>query len=100
MTVPDGAYTAVLDRFEEGPEADRPLAVLVCERDDKAVGDLVVEQGAVPQPGRYVDAVLAVEIENGALAAAEYRPGETERRRASAQSRFDRLSERPDDDES
>jgi len=97
VSVPDGEYVAVLDRFEEGPDPGRPLAVLVCERDGTAVGDLVVEQGAVPQPARHVDAVLAVEVEGGDLVAATYRPAETERRNESAQSRFDRLSERPEE---
>jgi len=98
MSVPDGEYVAVLDRFEETGDG-RPVAVLVCERDGEAVGDLVVEQGAVPQPGRHVDAVLDVELEGGELVAADYRPAETDRRQESAQSRFDRLSRRPGGDE-
>ena len=98
MSVPDGSYAAVLDRFEETGEG-RPAAVLVCERDGEAVGDLVVGQGALPQPGRHVDAVLDVEVANGELVAADYRPAETECRRESAQSWFDRLSRRPGGDE-
>jgi hypothetical protein len=99
VSVPDGEYVAVLDRFEEGPDADRPLAVLVCERDGETVGDLVVAHVAVPQPGRHVDAVLDVTVEDGELVAADYRPEETERRKESAQSRFDRLSRRPGEDD-
>lgn len=93
----DGTYTAVLDRFEVDAD-DRRLAVLVIEADGEDVGDLAVPVTDLPEAARQQDAVLDVTVADGACAAAEYRPEETERRREDAQSRVDRLSRRPDDD--
>lgn len=91
----DGTYTAVLDRFEEH------LAVLLLEADGETVGELVVEQEALPEQARHVDAVLSVELADGELVDVTYEQAETTDRSESAQRRFDRLSERPpsaDDD--
>lgn len=89
----DGSYTAVLDRFEVDAD-DRRLAVLVVEADGEAAGELVVPADDLPADARHEDAVLAVDVADGDLAAATYRPDETDRRREDARSRFDRLSSR------
>jgi hypothetical protein len=96
--VEDGSYTAVVDRFEVDAD-DRRLAVLLLEADGGTVGDLVVPAGELPSDARAADAVLSVEVVDGDMAAVEYRPDETDRRAEDAQSRFDRLSRRPGDDE-
>lgn len=88
---PDGTYLAVLDRFEVGADGDR-LAVLVLERAGETRGRLVVPGGDLPGNARHVDAVLEVAVDAGDLASARYLPDETERRRADAQDRFDRLA--------
>lgn len=93
----DGSYTAVLDRFEVDAD-DQRLAVLLLEADGEQVGDLVVETDALPPEARHQDAVLGVEVDAGDLASATYRPEETEAREERAQSRFDRLSRRLDED--
>ena len=93
--IPDGQYTAIIDRIEDGH------ATLLLEKDGEDAHELVVYPEALPSNGQYSDAILMVEITDGELAKATYRPDETEARQESAQSRFDRLSERPpsDDDE-
>jgi hypothetical protein len=96
--VEDGSYTAVVDRFEVDAE-DRRLAVLMLEPDGDVVGDLVVPADALPAAARSADAVLSVEVVDGDLADAEHRPDETDRRAEDAQSRFDRLSRRPGEEE-
>jgi hypothetical protein len=63
------------------------------------VDDLVVPVEDLPGDAREADAVLDVEVTDGDLAAATYRPSETERRAEDAQSRFDRLSRRPGEDD-
>jgi hypothetical protein len=91
--IPDGTYTAVLDRIEDG------LAALVVEVDGTSADELLVEPTALPEEARHADAVLTVEVQDGTMVEASYRPSETERRRESAQSRFDRLAERPPSDD-
>lgn len=90
--IDDGTYAAVLDRFEG------ELAVLLLEADDDLAGELAVPTDALPADGQHVDAVFAVEVDDGDLVDADYDPDETDRRRTDAQSRFDRLSERPPSD--
>jgi hypothetical protein len=89
--IPDGSYTAVLDRFES-----KDAVLEVSGETDRY--ELVVDQHELPQPSRHVDAVLSIEIVDGELASADYEPEETERRKQQAQSRFDRLSSRPPDE--
>jgi len=96
--VDDGSYTAVLDRIEAGAD-DRRLAVLVLAVDGSDVGELVVPVGELPADAREPDAVLDVAVADGDLVAATHRPAESERRAADAQSRFDRLSKRPGEDD-
>ena len=92
--IPDGQYTAVVDRIEDGH------ATILLEEDGEDAHELVVCPGALPSDGRHSDAILTVEINDDELAEAKYRPDETEARQESSQSRFDRLSERlPSDDE-
>lgn len=86
-------YTAVIDRFEGD------LAVLLLEDDGATVDDIAVDRSALPDDARHVDAVLSVVVEDEELLDASYRPDETEQRTESAQSRFDRLSQRPPSEE-
>ncbi|WP_254840157.1 DUF3006 domain-containing protein [Natronomonas marina] len=93
--IPDGTYTAVLDRIEDG------VATLLLEEDGEDAHQLDVDPSVLPADARHSDAVLTVEIDDGELVATSYEPEETDERQESAQSRFDRLSERaPRDDES
>jgi hypothetical protein len=93
--IPDGTYTAVVDRIEDG------LAALVIEADGSDADELLVEPAELPADGRHANAVLSVEIRDGELVETSYDSADTEQRRDSAQRRFDRLSRRPpsDDDE-
>lgn len=90
--IPDGTYTAVLDRFE-----DSKAALELSGDEDRY--ELVVDQHDLPQPARYTDAVLEVEVVDGAIVAADYTPEESKRRVDDAQNRFDRLSKRPPSDD-
>lgn len=83
--------TAVVDRFE-GDDA-----VLVLERDGESVDELAIPRSVLPADARRTDAVLRVELAEDELVDVSFDPGETERRSDRAQSRFDRLSERPPD---
>ena len=91
--IPDDQYTAVVDRIEDGH------ATILLEEDCEDAHELVVYPEALPSEGRHSDAMLTVEITDGRLAEVKYRPDETEARQESAQSRFDRLSERPPSDD-
>lgn len=95
--IPDGTHAAVLDRFEDTRESR--VAVLVVEGEERPLGDLLVDPGELPEAARHQDAVLEVTIEGGELREATYEERETSDRRESAQSRFDRLAERPPDDD-
>lgn len=85
----DGTYTAVVDRFEE------EQAVLLLEDDGETVGELLVDEDALPEEGRHVDAVLVVELEDDELDDVTYEERETADRGEQAQRRFDDLSQRP-----
>jgi len=91
--IPDSRYTAVVDRIEDGH------ATLLLKEDSEDAYDLVVYLEALPSDGRHSDAILTVEITDGELVEAKYHPDKTEARQESAQSRFDRLSERPPTDD-
>ncbi|WP_276258968.1 DUF3006 domain-containing protein [Haloglomus litoreum] len=90
--IPDGTYTAVLDRFEDD------LAVLEVAGEDERY-ELAVDQHDLPQPAQHADAVLEIEVADGALVDADYKPAESEQRIDDAQDRFDRLSKRPPSDD-
>jgi hypothetical protein len=89
--IPNGIYTAVLDRFEDD------LAALEVEDEDERY-ELAVPTASLPEEGQVIDAVLLIEVEDGELIDAAYKPMKTEERKESAQSRFDRLSGRPPKD--
>ena len=91
MTI-DGSYTAVVDRFEDDQ------AVLVLERDGETVDELVGDRAELPDDAGQ-DAVLRLLVDHGHLVDAEYDESETTARRDAAQDRFDRLAERPPDDD-
>lgn len=95
----DGRYTAVLDRFEERDprRGGDEVAVLLLESGEEVVGERAVPTWRLPEDARHSDAVLEVTLQNGFVISLEYDFGETERRVGEAQSRFDRLAERPDD---
>lgn len=85
--IPDGTYTAVVDRIEDG------LATLELE-DENDLYSMTVDPDALPARSD-ADAVLTVRVEDSELVAATHEAAETARRTESAQSRFDRLARRP-----
>lgn len=87
------AQTAVLDRIVDGE-----TAVLLLEADGDVVAERTLPVDRLPEDGRADGAVFSVTVADGELAELSYRPEETEARRESAQDRFDRLSERPDEE--
>jgi len=87
--IPDGQYTAVVDRIEDG------LAAVLLEEDETDAYELLVEPAELPEDGQHANAVLTVKMQDDELVEATYDPDKTTERRKSAQSRFDRLSERP-----
>lgn len=91
--IPDGPYTAVVDEIEAG------TARLELEAPDGELYDLYVEVESLPADGRHDSAVLDVVVENETLTDAEYDEAETERRRESMRDRFERLSQRPPDND-
>jgi len=94
--LPDGTYTAVVDRIEDG------VATLLLEEDGVDAYQLDTDPEDLPAAARQPDAVLTVELSNGALIGTTYESETTASRKESAQSRFDRLAERPpqaDDEE-
>jgi len=94
--VTDGTYTAVLDRFELSQEGDE-LAVLLLERDGDVVDELVVNRERLPETGCHVDAVFEVTVDADGLETVDYQAEVSNERGERAQSRFDRLAERPPD---
>lgn len=90
--VDPGTYTATLDRFEDAPGAE--LAVLVVERDGEAVSQLDLPIEVIPHEGRHVDAVFHLVVDADRFEIA-FHAEETTQRAEAAQSRFDRLAQRP-----
>lgn len=88
--IPDGDYEAVVDQIEDA------LATLEVSDDDERYS-LVVDEEALPEAARHADAVLQLTLVDEELTAVEYDPDETDRRKDTAQRRFDRLAERPPD---
>lgn len=88
-----GRYLAVLDRFE--PLANgTELAVFVVETEGEPLAQLELPRMVVPRNGRQVDAVFEVTLSDDHLELA-HRPDDSDERRESARSRFDRLARRP-----
>jgi len=86
-------YTGVIDRFEDD------LAVILLEAEGDVVDELVLDRDDLPEDAAHVDAVLEVTLEDGEVTDLVYNAGETATRKDTAQSRFDRLSERPPSDD-
>lgn len=89
--LPDGTYTAVIDRVEDG------IATLEVDAED-GLSALEIEAVELPAEARTADAVLRITVENSALASVTYKAAETADRANAAQDRFDRLSKRPSRD--
>lgn len=93
--MPTHHYTGVLDRFEED------LAVILLEDDGEVVDEVVLDRSELPADAAHQDAVLDVTVTDGEVADLVYEAAKTAERTEQAQSRFDRLAERPpSDDES
>jgi len=92
--IPDGEYTAIVDRIEDG------LATIILEVDDEDAFELTVDPEELPPDGRHSDAILDVVVSDGSLIEAVCDEEETEQRKQTAQRRFDRLSDRLPDDSS
>jgi len=86
--LPDGTYTAVVDRIEDG------IATLEVDTED-GLSALETEVAELPAEAQAADAVLEVTIEDSGLADMTHEPDETADRASEAQRRFDRLSKRP-----
>ena len=94
-TLDDGTYTAVVDTVEDG------FATVFFEKEGEEVGNAVLDSAILPEAARHADAILSITIEDGEIVESTYDAEDTERRNDAAQSRFDRLSQRPpSDDES
>ena len=93
LDLADGEYTAVVDSIEDG------LATVFFERDGDEVGDAVIDADRLPDEGRHADAILDMRVEDGSIATATYDLDRTASRSEAAQDRFDRLSNRPPDDD-
>ena len=89
----DGEYTGVVDSIEDG------LATVFVEQDGGEVADATLPASDLPPDGRHADAILSLTIEGGAITDAVYESETTQQRADDAQSRFDRLSERPPSDQ-
>ena len=88
IDLPNGAYTAVVDTIENG------LATVFFEQEGVEKGNAIVDADTLPESGQHADAILSVTIEDGAIQTATYEPEQTADRQATAQDRFDSLSER------
>ncbi|MFC4543326.1 DUF3006 domain-containing protein [Halosolutus amylolyticus] len=88
-------YTATLDRI-----VDETTAVLLLEDEGSVVDERTVDVERLPLDGRHDGAVFDVELADGSLRAVTHRPDAERDRRERLQDRFDRLSERPPDDDS
>lgn len=86
--IPNGTYTAVVDRIEDG------LATLQIEAADGTLYDLTIDDDQLPPAARHADAILTVEIADGQPAEMTYDETATDERKEQAQDRFDRLSDR------
>lgn len=86
-------FTGVIDRFEED------LAVILLEEDGEVVDEIVLDRAKLPDEAAHQDAVLEVTLTEGEVTELSYDPAETDDRTERAQSRFDRLAERPPSDE-
>ncbi|NHN64216.1 DUF3006 domain-containing protein [Haloarcula sp. JP-Z28] len=89
--LPDGTYTAVVDRIEDG--------IATLEVDTEAgLSALDIAATELPTEARTADVVLEITVADAALADVIHEPDETDNRASETQRRFDRLSERPPQD--
>ncbi len=87
-------FTGVIDRFEDD------LAVVLLEVYGAVVDEIVIDRSELPTDAAHPDAVLEVTLTgDGQVTAIEYEPEESADRKEQAQSRFDRLAERPPEDD-
>ena len=86
--LPDGTYTAIIDRIEDG------IATLEVDTED-GLSALDIEAAKLPAEARTADLVLEITVADSALAGVTREPAETADRASEAQRRFDRLSKRP-----
>ena len=94
--LPDGTYTGVVDRFEEDAEGTE-LAVILLEDGEEVVDQVDVARTALSDIIEQ-DSVVEVRIDGGDVVTVALDREETETRTGEAQSRFDRLARRPEDD--
>ncbi|MFY4811369.1 DUF3006 domain-containing protein [Haloarcula sp. H-GB5] len=90
--LPDGTYTAIVDRIENG------IATLEVDTED-GLSALDIEATELPADARTADVVLEITVADSALADVSPEPEETADRASEAQRRFDRLSKRPPQDD-
>ncbi|WP_200532190.1 DUF3006 domain-containing protein [Halorubrum sp. LN27] len=87
-------YIGVLDRFEDD------LAVILLEQDGDVVDEQGIDRDDLPAGGDHVDAIFQITgDDSGAILELEYDAETTRNRKERAQSRFDRLAERPPNDD-
>ncbi|WP_080505203.1 DUF3006 domain-containing protein [Halorubrum aethiopicum] len=91
--MPTHEYTGVIDRLEDD------LAVILLEADGEIVDEIVLDHKELPEEAVHPDAVLDITLTDGEVTDLVYDTAETENRKERAQSRFDRLAERPPNDE-
>ncbi|NLV13064.1 DUF3006 domain-containing protein [Haloarcula argentinensis] len=90
--LPDGTYTAIVDRIEDG------IATLEVGTED-GLSALDIAAAELPADARTTDVVLEITVADSALADVSPEPEETADRASEAQRRFDRLSKRPPQDD-
>lgn len=105
MTLPDGTYTGMIDRIEEGIaviliEDERGDAADIAENDAAAsdreiIAELHYSADSLSQRAREELGVVNVTLADGEIEAIEYHQQATQRRRSELQDRFDELAERP-----
>lgn len=90
----NGTHTACLDRIVDGK-----TAVLLLEDDGETVNQLTVDVEELPAAGRHERAIFKVETTGEDLVAAEYWPGEEEKRLEAAREWSERTGKRLDNTE-
>lgn len=87
-------FTGVIDRFEDD------LAVILIEVYGTVVDEILIDRADLPADAAHPDAVLDITlIGGGEVTAIEYDSAKSTDRKEQAQSRFDRLAERPPEDD-
>ncbi len=93
MTLSDGSYRATVDRIVEG------TVVLLVENEGVQLDLPMAEVTAMTDETMSEGELVEIRIESGDVIAIEPEPEETERHRKELRERFERLSERPSDDD-